>query len=84
MIILLRICHLLRCPVFQNRLNFLCNFFCTCQVVGKIIAAFPPFYRPLKIYSIIKGGTDNGGTPLAFVFGEFGSVGYDIGFESLR
>lgn len=52
--------------------------------MGRHIAAFPPFCRPLKIYSVIKGGTDNGGTPLAFVFGEFGSVGYYVGFKSLR
>lgn len=33
---------------------------------------------------IAAGGTDNGGTPLAFIFGEFGSVGYYVGFKSLR
>ena len=62
-----------------SRLFLLCCFICRLHY-----KSFPPFYRPLKIYSVIKGGTDNGGTPLAFVFGEFGSVGYDIGFESLR
>ena len=45
---------------------------------------FPPFRRPLNTDNVIKGGIWSAASALAFVFGEFGSVGYYVSFESLR